>query len=47
MCVSPVLMQSAYVDGLENTELFLNMFKDDVDAHKIEHLPDLTELLRQ
>ena len=42
-----LLSQSAYVDGLEDTALFVKLFEEDNDADKFKHLPDIPELLEQ
>ena len=42
-----LLTQSAYVDGLEDTALFVKLFEEDNDADKFKHLPDIPELLEQ
>ena len=39
--------QSAYVDELEGTILYLKMFEEDSDADRIKHLPELKEMLQQ
>ncbi|XP_064406106.1 dynein regulatory complex subunit 3-like isoform X2 [Halichondria panicea] len=41
------LYKSAYVDGLEDTTLYLKMFEEDSDSEQIKHLPELPEMLQQ
>ena len=41
------MLQSAYVNGLQDSALFKAMFVEDVDAHKIELLPGVSLKLKQ
>ena len=41
------LHSAAYVDGLMGNVLFKTLFVEDTDAERLNHLPDMTEMLRE
>ena len=39
--------QAAYIDGLEENCLYETLFKEDVEAPRLQHLPGVEEMLQQ
>lgn len=39
--------QAAYIDGLEDNSLYKVLFKEDVEAPRLQHLPGVDEMLQQ
>ncbi len=40
------ILQSAYVNGLQGSQLYKAMFVEDTDSHKIEMLPGISVKLK-
>ena len=41
------LHSAAYVDGLMGNVLFKTLFVEDTDAERLNHLPDMTDMLKE
>lgn len=45
--LSIIVYQAAYIDGLEDNALYDVLFKEDVEAPRLQYLPGVEEMLQQ